>query len=302
MKIDRLIGILSVLLQQEKVTAPYLAEKFEVSRRTINRDIEDICKAGIPLVTTQGQNGGISIMEGYRLDRTILTSGDMRAILTGLRSLDSVAGTKRYQRLMEKLSVGSQNVLTADEHIRINLSSWSKSALASKIELLQHAINENILIRFHYFSPRGESERLIEPYLLVFQWSSWYIWGYCRNREDYRMFKLNRIDGLTETDETFEKREIPECDLASEHIYPFTLHAKVRCSSLMKWRLIEAYGVGCYLEQEDGSLIFESDFVDKESLFGWLLSFGDEIELVEPEDLRREYSQLLSRILNLYKK
>ena len=94
MKIDRLIGILSILLQQERVTAPYLAERFEVSRRTINRDIEDLCKAGIPLVTAQGANGGISIMEGYRLNRTLLTSSDMQAILAGLRSLDSVSGTK----------------------------------------------------------------------------------------------------------------------------------------------------------------------------------------------------------------
>ena len=87
MKIDRLIGILSILLQKEKVTAPYLADKFEVSRRTINRDIEDICKAGIPIVTTRGVNGGISIMEGYRMDKTLLTSREMQSILAGLRSL-----------------------------------------------------------------------------------------------------------------------------------------------------------------------------------------------------------------------
>ncbi len=99
MKIDRMIGILSLLLQQKKVTAPYLAEKFEVSRRTINRDIEHLCLAGIPLVTTQGQNGGISIMEGYQIDRALLTSSDMQAILAGLRSLDSVSGTNRYAQL-----------------------------------------------------------------------------------------------------------------------------------------------------------------------------------------------------------
>ena len=107
MKIDRLIGILSILLQREKVTAPYLAEKFEVSRRTINRDIEDICKAGIPIVTTQGQNGGISIMEGYRLGKTLLTSRDMHSILAGLRSLDSVSKTNKMQQLMDKLCLGN---------------------------------------------------------------------------------------------------------------------------------------------------------------------------------------------------
>ena len=102
MKTDRLIGILSILLQEEKTTAPELAEKFEVSRRTINRDIEDLCKAGIPIRTAQGTGGGISIMDGYRMDRTILTSKDMQMILAGLRSLDSVSGNRYYGQLMEK--------------------------------------------------------------------------------------------------------------------------------------------------------------------------------------------------------
>lgn len=102
MKIDRLIGILSVLLQKEKITAPELAEKFEVSRRTINRDIENLCKAGIPISTSQGTGGGIRIMEGYRMDRTLLTSKDMQMILAGVRSLDSVSGSHYYSQLMEK--------------------------------------------------------------------------------------------------------------------------------------------------------------------------------------------------------
>ncbi len=100
MKIDRQIGILSILLQRELVTVPYLAEKFEVSRRTIHRDIEDLCRAGIPIVTRQGVNGGISIMEQYKVDRTLFTDTEMQDILAGLRSLDSVNGTNRYGRLM----------------------------------------------------------------------------------------------------------------------------------------------------------------------------------------------------------
>src|SRR5699024_2031543 len=101
MKMDRLIGILSILLQRERVTAPELAEQFEVSRRTIQRDIEALGRAGIPIATVQGAGGGISIMEGYRVDRTVLTAPEMGAILAGLRSLDSVSGTRRYAQLME---------------------------------------------------------------------------------------------------------------------------------------------------------------------------------------------------------
>ena len=110
-KIDRLIGILSILLQEEKITAPELAERFEVSRRTINRDIEDLCRAGIPIFTSQGAGGGISIMDGYRMDRTILTSKDMQMIMAGLRSLDSVSGSHYYGQLMEKLKAGSSDVI-----------------------------------------------------------------------------------------------------------------------------------------------------------------------------------------------
>ena len=109
MKMERLIGILSILLQREQVTAPELAEQFEVSRRTIQRDIEALCRAGIPITTAQGAGGGISIMEGYRVDRTVLTAPEMQAILAGLRSLDSVSGTRRYAQLMEKLSAGNRD-------------------------------------------------------------------------------------------------------------------------------------------------------------------------------------------------
>ena len=120
MKIDRLIGILSILLQEDKTTAPELAERFEVSRRTINRDIEDLCKAGIPIRTVQGTGGGISIMEGYRMDRTILTSRDMQMILAGLRSLDSVSGSSYYGQLMEKIRAGSSEFISG----RLNLIIW----------------------------------------------------------------------------------------------------------------------------------------------------------------------------------
>ena len=137
MKIDRLIGILSILLQKETVTAPALAEQFEVSRRTISRDIDTLCQAGIPIVTRQGVNGGISIMDGYRIDRTLLTNSEMKDILAGLRSLDSVNGTNRYGQLMEKLSAGSSDFMTGDQTVLIDLSSWYKDTLAPKIEQIR---------------------------------------------------------------------------------------------------------------------------------------------------------------------
>lgn len=177
MKIERLIGILSILLQQKTVTAPYLAEKFEVSRRTINRDVEALASAGIPIYTTQGVNGGISILEGCAIDKTLLTSSELQAILAGLRSIDSVSGTNRYAQLMEKLSAGSSSYITGDRSILIDLDSWKELELPDKIEKIQDAIYSSRRICFSYHSPHGESDRDIEPYYLIFRWSSWYVMG-----------------------------------------------------------------------------------------------------------------------------
>ena len=114
MKIDRLIGILAVLQQQKKVTAPYLAEKFEVSRRTINRDIEHICQAGIPLVTTQGQNGGISLMDGFSLDTTVFTEDELQSIFVGLKTLDSVSNNPKSALLAQKFNTPTADALRID--------------------------------------------------------------------------------------------------------------------------------------------------------------------------------------------
>lgn len=301
MKIDRLIGILSILLQQEKVTAPYLAEKFEVSRRTINRDIEDICRAGIPIVTSQGQNGGISIMEGYRMDKTLLTSSDMQAILAGLKSLDSVSGSKRYQQLMEKLAMGNSSVLASNNHIMIDLASWYRSSLAPKISVLQAAVEDRRKVKFNYYAPGGESRRSIEPYLLIFKWSSWYLWGYCCEKQDYRLFKLNRMTELKATEEQYEPRQILVPDLSAERVYPLEIDVEAVFEPDMKWRLVEEFGMESFTEQEDGRLKFSFGFADKGNLFGWLLSFGDRVELTKPVELRRELYEMMGRIQKMYR-
>lgn len=300
MKIDRLIGILAILLQQEKVTAPSLADKFEVSRRTINRDIENLSKAGIPIITMQGKNGGISIMDGYRIDRTLLTSSEMQAILIGLRSLDSVCETKKYRQLMEKLSLGNASTLTSNQHILIDLSSWYKESLSPKIKLIQDAIEHRVKIEFQYYAKKGESHRIIEPYFLIFQWSSWYVWGYCCKKNGYRMFKLNRMLDLLNTGEKYHIRENLPLELSKEKLYPHKLKVKGIFEPSMKWRLIDEYGIESFTEQADGKLLFSFGFTDKNSLFGWLLSYGDQVELMEPKKLREEFILLLKKINQKY--
>ncbi|MEE1249398.1 MAG: YafY family protein [Lachnospiraceae bacterium] len=301
MKIERLIGIVTVLLQKEKVTAPFLAEKFEVSRRTINRDIEVLCQAGIPIVTTQGVGGGISIMEGYKMDRTLLTSTEMQAILAGLRSLDSVSGTNRYRQLMDKISPEPSNLMTADQHILIDLATWNKGALAPKIELIHDAIERQEWIEFYYYAPKGEAKRRIEPYHLIFQWSSWYVWGFCELRQDFRLFKLNRMEHLKGCKEQFEKRKVPIPDLSQEKVFPSTYQVKAVITAENRWRLIEEYGPDSFTVQEDGNLLFESGFTDKETVLRWVLSFGNQITLLEPGEIREELFLLGKQLEERYR-
>ncbi len=300
MKIDRMIGILSILLQQEKVTAPYLAEKFEVSRRTINRDIEALCMAGIPLVTESGQNGGVSIMEGYKIDRALFTTQDMQAILAGLRSLDSVSGTNQYVQLMEKLSAGASNLLAGDTHILIDLSSWYKSALSPKIELLHSAILSTNKVSFTYHSPKGESMRIVEPYDLIFQWAGWYLWGWCERREDFRLFKLMRMTELA-VGEIFEKRAVSLPDLSPKQIFPPQFQVKAKIDPVFKWRLVEEFGPESFQTLPDGTLLFCSKFVDSQSVVGWIASFGGGAELLEPVELRQEVLYFAERIAQKYR-
>ena len=301
MKMERLIGILSILLQREKVTAPELAEQFEVSRRTIQRDVESLCRAGIPIATAQGAGGGISIMEGYRVDRTMLTAPEMQAILAGLRSLDSVSGTRRYAQLMEKLSAGTGGLVPGGTHMLIDLSSWYKTSLPPKIELIQGAIEQHRAIRFTYFSPKGESVRTVEPCYLVFHWSTWYVWGWCRMRKAFRMFKLNRMTELT-TGEPFDPRSAPLPDLEPERVFPIKYQVTVLFEPSCRWRLVEEYGADCFTVELDGRLRFTGAFPDADSVLSWVLTFGDKAELLEPEELRERLGALTKVLADRYRR
>ena len=301
MKIDRLIGILSVLLQEKKVTAPELAKIFEVSRRTINRDIEDLCKAGIPIFTSQGAGGGISIMDDYKMDRTILSSKDMQMIMAGLRSLDSVSGSHYYVQLMEKIKAGSSDFVSGNESILIDLSSWNKDSLSPKIELIQDAIELGKTLTFQYYAPSGNTEREIEPYFLIFKWSSWYVYGYCLLRNDFRMFKLNRMTDIAHV-RTFEKkRDVPMPDLSNEKVFPPKAKVKAVFEPSMKWHLIEEYGAESFTELPDGKLLFEHEYADDEGLLSWMLSLRDKVTVIEPESIREGLFRIATELTKKYK-
>ncbi len=298
MKINRLIGIIMVLQQNKKVTVPYLAEKFEVSRRTINRDIEDICRAGIPVFTTQGSDGGISIMEGFNLDTTVFTKEELEAIFIGLRTIDSVSKSSKATELARKFG---EKVIPLADNMMIDLSSFYKDSLSEKIDLLKKAINQNRLINFHYYYNKGEEDKQIEPYLIVFKWSDWYIFGYCTERQDFRMYKLRRMWDLKITDEKFAVREIPEeRKQFGEHITDdYFITAIYKPSE--KYKLVEEYGPNSYTVREDGRLYTKWGFTDPDDTILWFLKFGDKVEIIEPDEMREKIKMIAENILDKYK-
>jgi predicted DNA-binding transcriptional regulator YafY len=298
MKIDRLIGIITVLLREQKVTAPYLAEKFEVSRRTINRDIENICQAGIPIITEQGYNGGISIAQGYKIEKALFTNDDLKMLFTGLKGLDSVLISPKSDSLAKKFAVKSNAVVS--DNILIDLSSHYKNSLSLKIDDIRNAIDNRQIIEFDYFYSKGSTKRRIEPYLVVFQWSAWYVYGYCKLREDFRMFKLNRLWNLTVTDEKYIYRDNfkEKIDFNSCFIPEFHLMADVNKN--FKYRLVDEYGINCYTENDNGTLHFETYFTNYNELLIWVQSFGDGIKVIEPECLKKDLLEKAKKIVELY--
>ena len=301
MKIERLIGIITTLQQKGKVTAPYLAEKFEVSRRTINRDIEEICRAGIPIVTTQGVDGGIEIMEGYNLNTTVFTESELQEIFVGLKTLDSVSKTNKYTRLEEKIS-GKKNVISIANDMMIDLASFYKDSLSEKIELLRKAIAEKKFVAFHYYYNKGEADKYIEPYLVVFKWSDWYVFGYCRERQDFRLYKLGRLWNLSLCEECFAAREVPEEKLRfGQHMTDDKIITAVYEES-EKYRLVEEYGPDSFQVLEDGKLYTEWGYTTYEEAVHWFLSFGSKVEVLEPEDFRELFLEEVRKLYGQYRK
>lgn len=201
---------------------------------------------------------------------------------------------------MEKLSVGASTLIPGSQNILIDLSSWYKESLAPKIDCIQKAMDNHYTLSFRYYAPKGESQRIIEPYYLIFRWSNWYVWGYCRERKDYRLFKLNRMEAL-QLGDLFPGKSVPFPDLSNEWIFPGGIRVKALFDSECKWRLVEEFGADCFEEREDGKLIFHADYTDTENLLTWLLTFRDKVILLEPKELRKELVKLINKMERQYK-
>ncbi len=300
MKLDRLLGILTTLLQNSRVTAPQLAEKFEVSRRTIGRDIEALCRAGIPVVTMQGGGGGIAIAEGYKLDKSVLTADELSGIVAALKGIGSISEQSQLERTLEKLSANKDAVLSLQEPIMIDLASHYKGSLSPKIASIKQAVLEQRLIAFDYYSDKGKARRHIEPYVVIFKWTAWYVFGFCLKQQDWRMFKLQRLWEMEVCKESFIKRPVPPERYDFDAHFSDQIRLVALFDSSTKSQLIEEYGPDCFTETEDGKLLFENGYTNQAYIVSWLLQFGDRVKVLQPDEIAEQLYTIAKNIMKQY--
>ncbi len=297
MKLDRLLGIVTVLLQNQLVTAPYLAGKFEVSRRTIGRDIDALCQAGIPVITRQGGGGGISIAEGFKLDKSVLTAEELAEMMAALRGLGSVSDASQMEKTLAKLAPNQSAVVSLRESIVIDLASYHKGSLTEKIELIKQAIRQQRLIAFDYYYEKGIARRVIEPAFVVFHWTAWSVFGFCTLRRDFRLFKLQRLWGLELCQETFLPRDIPPEKRDFDSHLPDHRKLVALFDPSVRYQLIETYGLHCYTETQDGLLRLEIGYTNQEYTLSWLLGFGGKVRVLEPREMAEALRSAAQKIL-----
>ena len=299
MKINRLLEILTLLLRHQQITAPELAKRLEVSRRTIGRDIDDLCRAGIPIVTRQGAGGGIAIAEGYKLDKSLLTPEELQNILVGLQSLGSVDSAGNVEFLRSKLTPQDTSV-PISSNIFIDLASYYKESLSVKINLLKKASAECRLVEFLYFYEKGKCRRRIEPYFILFRWSAWYVLGYCVERADFRLFKLNRLWDLCMTEDTFSLQEVPAEKWDFEAHLPDQNKMVLDLDPSVEYLVIEEYGPESYTRMTDGTLRFEWGYTNLGHALRWVLSFGSKAKVLFPPELELAVAQEAREIEKRY--
>lgn len=307
MKLERMLSIVIYLLNHEKVTAQELAEKFEVSVRTIYRDIDAISQAGIPITTFQGSNGGIGIVEGYKLDKNVLTSEEILNIVTGLKGLNSINEDIKIKFLIEKLTglANKSDYIATGNEIMIDLSPWNKNdQLSFRILELRKAIRDRKIIEFTYYSNEKLTHRKVEPYVIVFKDTNWYLYAYCLMRRDFRLFKLRRMSGLKITNTTFDTRGFSLDKVDWDEKYDEKKQAKivVLFDKSLQYSVNDILGIDKYEIVKDGKLKVTFQMPVNTWLYGFLLGFGDKIEVLEPVEIRDKIKNIAKSIYEVYKK
>ena len=299
MKENRYFQMIYLLLDKGQMTAPELADYFEVSIRTIYRDIDILSSAGIPIYATQGKGGGIAIQDSYVLKKSLLSEQEQKQILMALQGI-RVLEDEQINMLLSKLSGVFQR--QQGNWLEIDFSTWTKSGAGKhNFQLLQSAIWKSRIVSFSYYSGKGEqTKRIIEPHKLVFKTSDWYLYGYCTLRKDFRFFKLTRIRDLKLQDAEF-MRETPEHIFErSDEFEMKTVQVTLLFDAGMSHEVYEKFDEEVS-EQEDGSLLVTTILPYNELLDSYVLSCRERVEVLSPPYVRDNVRKRVRKMLEIYK-
>lgn len=309
MKLDRLIAILFVLINRDNVTAKELAEKFEVSSRTIYRDLDTLLYAGFPVLTRQGNQGGVSIDKDYKLDRNLFSKNELSSLLIGLNGLSSVIPDHSVTAAYEKVKAlipdsQDENLSDQFDQVFIDLMKWQEYGdIKEKLHVVRKGMKEGLLISFDYFDKSGnESIRLVEPYRLTLKEMNWYLDAYCTSRNDFRMFKMTRMANMSLTDIVFEKRAFtPRNNGREGWIKDRLFNIEVEFTKKAYDSIRERSGEANIERISDNLFRAKMPFSDDEYSYNMLLGYGTSIKCVEPEFVRLKLKNLAEDVAALYR-
>ncbi|MBQ9207790.1 MAG: YafY family transcriptional regulator [Treponema sp.] len=304
MKIDRLVSIIMLLLEKNRIGAEELAKMFEVSPRTIYRDIESISMAGIPVRSVPGVGGGIEILPSYKVDKKVFSSDDLSALLMGLSSLsgmirsDELAGAMAKVKSIIPAEKAKEIELKASQII-IDLKPWyGQGNITPYLETVKTALQESRLVAFTYFDGHGnKSERTVEPYRLVLKGMNWYFYGFCLGRTDWRLFRLSRMTNLELKDERFSPREYKPPVLDFEKM-PSEIQAEItlRVHKSIIDRILDFCPQDKIVPDDDEYFIVRFPFVESDWSYDMLLSLGEKFECLEPRSVREKLREKIFKM------
>ena len=307
MKIDRLLGLVIYLLNRDIVSGNALAEKFEVSIRTIQRDIESLNLAGIPITAIQGINGGYSIINSFKLDKQITSTEDYQFIITALMGMNSAYNNKKLETTLEKLLSISKQEQSISSKVKLDFSvSREGNNIDEYLKIIENAIDKEQIIEFEYTNSNGNKTlRLVESIGVIYKWYAWYLLGYCCDKKDYRFFKIVRMRNLKKLEESFSiKHENIDNLLAQQEKQDNQkyMDVKILCKKEIRVSIEEYFPNASIDPREDGDFILQ--FSAPESEIGWkgrLFFYGNKIKIIEPEELKTELMLKAKEIIDMYK-
>lgn len=294
-KVERLIAIVMILLQKERVSASEFAQLFNVTKRTILRDMEALSMANIPIYAMNGVNGGYGIMEEYKLDKRLLTSGDLANIMTALSGLGQILFSEEVEVTIRKIASMASHAAPQGA-IQWSFYQWDgRAEMAQLLRTCQEAIAQSRLIAFDYMDKDGvRTHRIVEPYQLRFSEMSWYMRGFCLDRMDYRTFKLSRSERLRLEPKTFVPREGAGKDAESNgRPQPPLVTVRALIAPVIKDHFIERFGHGSVEPYHADRLIATMRLPQNHYGYQFLAGFGVHVRIIEPAAYVEEFRRFL---------